>query len=642
MRRSPNTLLSNRRYVIAAILIAVVLVYLAQLFHLQILSPEFRGYAERNAQLRRTLNPARGVIYDRNGRLLVFNQPTYDVMMTVREARRHGFDTLAFVSTLNISIERFHELDEIMRCRRRNPGFSSFTPQLFMSRLSAEEYALLQENLFRFPGVFTRLRTERQYNYPYMGLVLGYVAEVDRAQMIADPFYARGDFAGRTGVEQSYERVLRGEKGVEILLRDAHGRIQGRFRDGAYDIPPVSGSDLVLSIDIDLQAYGELLLTNMVGSIVMIEPSTGEILALVSSPGYDPALLTGRDFGVNFQRLSNNPFQPLMNRAVSGLYSPASTFKVPIGLVFLQENIITPQTWFPCHGGFLPTGGRPRCHCFSTTNFPRSIAVSCNTFYCIALSNMLGNRTRYASQIEAYDVFREYLLEMGFGRRLGVDLPSERPGAVPPSSFYTDRLGPRWHAHNIISIALGQGEIASTPLQKANFAAMVANRGYFYTPHVVREIIGANQERPSYISRHTSRVSRDYFELAAQGMALAVTEGTAQRTNLTPYGITVAGKTGTAENPRGDSHSLFIGFAPVNDPQVAFAVVVENARFGSQTAVPIARMMLQKFFKGEIPEHDRWREEEIINRVVLPPVYLRGLPPEERDVRLWMWEPRRR
>lgn len=627
---------------IAAILVIVSLVYVVQLFNLQVLSPQFRGYADRNAQFRRTLNPARGAIYDRNGRLLVFNQPTYDVMMVTREVARQPFDTLDFINTLNISKERFLELNETMRDRRRNPGFTSFTPQVFMQRLSVEEYGLLQEKRYKFPGIYTQLRSERQYNYPNMGQLLGYVQEVDRNQMERDPYYALGDFAGRTGIERSYEEVLRGEKGVEILLRDAHGRIQGSFRDGAEDRAPVSGKDLTLSIDIDLQAYGELLMSNKVGAVVMIEPKTGEILAMVSAPTYDPSLLTGRDLGANFTMLRRNPFLPLNNRAVGGFYPPGSTFKVPLAAAFLGDGVITAETRFSCYGGFAPMGGRPGCRSHpSPLGVQLSTAVSCNSFLCFALSNMLRDRSRFPSSTEGYDKLREYLLELGFGRRLGVDLPSENPGFIPPSSFYVERHGLGWHPHNIISIALGQGEITISPLQGANAAAMVANRGYFYIPHVVREIRGGTLDR-SYTTRQTSRVESQHFELLARGMADAVTIGTATGINLSYLGITVAGKTGTAENHRGDSHSLFMGFAPVEDPQVAIFVIVENATFGARNAVPVARLMLQKYLKGEISEGDKWLEEQLINRVILPPIYLRGLPAEERNLNLWTQIPRQR
>ncbi|MFA7140445.1 MAG: penicillin-binding transpeptidase domain-containing protein, partial [Proteiniphilum sp.] len=332
--------LAKRKKVIAAATVIIVLIYLVQLFHLQILSPQYREYADSNAFLRRSLYPARGAIYDRRGTLLVYNQPTYDVMMVVREMDQ--FDTLDFCHTLNIDRERFRQLDADMRDRHKNPGYSSYTPQLFLSQLNVREYGLLQEKLYKFPGIYIQSRTERQYNYPGMGLILGYVAEVDKNKMAADPYYVRGDYVGKSGIELSHEEDLRGEKGVEILLRDAHGRLQGRYEEGRHDKAPVSGKDLTLSIDMVLQAYGEQLMRNKVGSIVMIEPKTGEILCMVSAPTYDPALLTGRAFGANYRLLESNPYKPLINRAIAGTYPPGSTFKPAQGLIFLQEGIITP------------------------------------------------------------------------------------------------------------------------------------------------------------------------------------------------------------------------------------------------------------------------------------------------------------
>jgi len=330
--------LANRKYVIVAGVVIIGLVYIVQLFHLQILSPQYREYADSNAFLRRSLYPARGAIYDRKGNLLVYNRPTYDVMMVVREMEQ--FDTLDFCRTLNIDMERFHTLNADMRDRRKNPGYSSYTPQLFMSQLDVKEYGLLQEKLYKFPGIYIQSRTERQYNYPNMGNILGYVAEVDKNKMAADPYYVRGDYVGKAGIELSHEEDLRGEKGVEILLRDAHGRIQGHYEEGKHDRAPVSGRDLTLAIDIDLQAYGELLMHNKVGSIVMIDPKTGEVLCMVSSPTYDPALLTGKAFSANYRQLESNPYKPLINRAIAGTYPPGSTFKPTQGLIFLQEGII--------------------------------------------------------------------------------------------------------------------------------------------------------------------------------------------------------------------------------------------------------------------------------------------------------------
>lgn len=609
---------------VAAVVVIIGIVYIVQLFNLQILNPQYRDYADSNAFLRRTLYPARGAIYDRNGELLVYNRPTYDVMMVVREMAR--FDTLDFCKTLGIEVERFNALDAEMKDRRRNPGYSSYTPQLFMSQLNVEEYGLLQEKLYKFPGIYIQSRTERQYTRPNMGLILGYVAEVDRNKMAADPYYVRGDYVGKSGIELSHEEDLRGEKGVEILLRDAHGRVQGRYEEGAHDKAPVSGKDLTLGIDIELQAYGELLLQNKVGSIVMIEPSTGEILCMVSAPTYDPALLTGKMFGTNYQELERNPYKPLINRAIAGTYPPGSTFKPTQGLVFLQEGIITPETRYACYGGYPPLGGRPRCHAHaSPTAVQYAITTSCNSFFCYGLNHMLSNRSKYANVGEAFDVWRDYMVDMGFGYPLGVDLPSEKRGFIPNSKFYSNVFRTeRWNAHNIISIAIGQGEILATPLQIANLGAMIANRGYYYTPHVVKERKGQALES-TYTTRHESGINREYFELTVDGMADAVSYGTARGINLQPH-VEVCGKTGTAENPHGDDHSLFLGFAPKDNPKVAIAVLVENGRFGATNAVPVARLMLQKFFMGEVPESDKWLETMIINREILPYVYTRNLP----------------
>ena len=350
--------LAKRKYVIAATVFIIAIIYLVQLFNLQILSPQYLDYADSNSFLRRPLYPSRGAIYDRKGKLLVYNRPTYDVMMVVREMKE--FDTLDFCRTLNISMERFHALNADMKDRRKNPGYSSYTPQLFMSQLDVEEYGLLQEKLYKFPGIYIQNRTERQYNYPNMGLILGYSRS--GYNMVLDFFYVCGDYVGKSGIELAHEEDLRGEKGVEILLRDAHGRIQGRYDEGRQDKAPKSGRDLTLSIDIDLQAYGELLMQNKVGSIVMIEPKTGEILAMVSAPTYDPVRLTGKSFISNYLELERNPYKPLINRAIAGTYPPGSTFKPTQGLIFLQEGIITPETRYSCFGGYPPLGGRPGCH----------------------------------------------------------------------------------------------------------------------------------------------------------------------------------------------------------------------------------------------------------------------------------------
>lgn len=616
--------MAKRRYIIAGVAVVFVLVYVVQLFYLQMLSPQYREYADSNAFLRRQLYPARGAIFDRNGKLLVYNRPTYDVMMVVREMEQ--FDTLDFCNTLNIDMTHFHALNAEMKDRRKNPGYSSYTPQLFLSQLDVEAYGLLQEKLYKFPGIYIQSRTERQYNFPNMGVILGYVAEVDKNQMAADPYYVRGDYVGKSGIELSHEEDLRGEKGVEVLLRDAHGRVQGRYKDGAQDKAPVSGKDLTLSIDIALQAYGEQLMHNKVGSIVMIEPKTGEILCMISAPTYDPSLLTGKAFSANYQLLVDNPFKPLINRAIAGTYPPGSTFKPAQGLVFLQEGIITAETRYSCFNGYPPLGGHPACHNHSSPlSIQYALSTSCNSFFCYGLNNMLSNRSKYATVGEAFDVWKDYMVNMGFGYPLGVDLPSEKRGFIPNSKFYSKVFNTdRWNAHNIISIAIGQGEILTTPLQLANMSALIANRGHYFTPHVVRERKGAALNE-TYTTRHESGIYSTYFDLIINGMADAVTQGTCRGINLAPF-VEVCGKTGTAENPHGDDHSLFMGFAPKDDPKVAIAVIVENGRFGATSAVPIARLMMQQFFRGEIPESDQWLEKTIINREILPYVYTRNMP----------------
>lgn len=616
--------LAGRRYVIGTAVVVIVLVYIFQLFNLQLMSPHYRDHADSNAFLRRTLYPARGAVYDRNGKLLVYNRPTYDVMMVVREMKQ--FDTLDFCRTLNIDMERFYALNADMRDRRKNPGYSSYTQQLFMSQLNVEEYGLLQEKLYKFPGIYIQGRTERQYNFPNMGLILGYVAEVDQHKIANDPYYVRKDYVGKSGIELSHEIDLRGEKGVEILLRDAHGRVQGKYEDGAHDKAPVSGKDLTLGIDIDLQAYGEKLMNNKVGSIVMLDPKTGEVLCMVSAPTYDPVLLTGKSFGTNYKMLETNPFKPLINRAIAGTYPPGSTFKPTQGLIFLQEGIITPETRYACYGGYPPLGGRPACHPHaSPTALQYGLATSCNSFFCYGLSAMLSNRTKYSSVGGAFDVWRDHMVSLGFGYPLGVDLPSEKRGFIPNSKFYSNVFRTeRWNAHNIISIAIGQGEILATPLQIANLGALIANRGYFYTPHVVKERKGDVLEQ-AFTTRHESGIDREHFDVTVAGMADAVQFGTCRGINLMPL-VEVCGKTGTAENPHGDDHSLFMGFAPKDNPQVAIAVLVENGRFGATNAVPIARLMMQKYFMGEIPESDLWLETTIVNREILPSMYTRNMP----------------
>lgn len=615
-----NLDIDRRKYIIGGIAISIILIYIIQLFYLQVIKNEYKDYADNNAFFNRTLYPARGVVYDRNEKMVVYNQPTYDIVFVPREVI--DLDTLDFCRTLNMSREQFDKRMEDIKNRKLNPGYSAYTLQTFMTRLDIKENSLFQEKLYKYPGFFIQNRTVRQYNYHNAGLLLGYVAEVDKRQMENDKYFARGDYAGKSGIESYYEKELRGEKGIEILLRDAHGRIQGRYENGIYDKAPVSGKNLTLSIDMELQAYGEYLMQNKVGSIVMIEPSTGEVLCMVTSPSYDPSLLVGRDFGKNYKELEQNPLKPLYNRPIQGTYPPGSTFKTTQGLLLLQEEIITPTTLYSCAHGYPPLGGKPACHGHaSPLAVEYAITTSCNSFFCYGLTAMLNNRKKYNNINEAYDKWEGHLLDMGLGRPLGIDLPSEKRGFIPNSKFYTKvNKTENWKPANVISIAIGQGEILITPIQGANLAATIANRGHFFTPHLVKAIQDTVLDK-RYTEKHSTGINKEHYDVIVEGMAKAVTNGTCRGANLLPD-IEVCGKTGTAENPHGKDHSSFLGFAPRNNPKVAIFVYVENGGFGATYGVPIGRLMLQKYLKGTIPDSDKWLEERMAGTVILPANYL--------------------
>lgn len=617
MKNTENNFGSEKRYyTISIIAIAIVFVLICQLFNLQILKDEYKESADGNAFFKKTLYPARGTVSDRQDRLLVYNQPTYDIVYIPREVQ--PFDTTAFCNILGITKEQFLKKITDIKDKRLNPGYSSYTLQTFMTQLNVREYGLFQEKLYKFPGFYIQNRALRQYNFVNAAQILGYVAEVDKNKMNEDPYYVRGDYAGKSGVESSYEEILRGKKGVEILLRDAHGRIKGKYEEGRHDVAPVSGKNIQLSIDIELQAYGEYLMKNKIGSIVMIEPSTGEVLCMVTSPTYDPSMLLGRDFSTNYRALVQDPMKPLFNRAIQGLYPPGSTFKTTQGLIFLEEGIITPSTNYSCIGGYPPGGGRPKCHGHaSPLPLVPAIATSCNSYFCYGLNAMLSNRKKYANINVAFDIWKDHMVAMGFGYKLGLDLPSEKRGLIPNSQYYTKAFKTdKWYAQNIISIAIGQGEILTTPLQIANLGATIANRGFYYTPHVVRQIQDTVLDK-KYTERRDPSINKVHYNSIVQGMANAVTGGTCRGINLLPE-IAVGGKTGTAENSHGRDHSWFMGFAPVENSKVAIAVLVENGGFGATFAVPIARLMVQKYLKGEVPASDKHIEDRIANAVILP------------------------
>lgn len=601
--------LEKRRFVIAGLIIVISVLYIVRLFNLQVADETFKKNADSNAFLRKTIYPSRGMIYDRKGRLIVFNQPAYDVMVIPKEI--HDLDSLDLCSTLQITLPELRKKFEEMRDTRRNPGYSSFTQQVLIRHLSLEDYGRLQEKLYRFPGFFIQKKTLRKYNSTSGANILGNIREVNQNDIDNDPYYRAGDYTGDLGIEKSYETYLRGKKGQEILIRDAHGRIQGRFENGARDVAPVSGKDLTLSIDYNLQEYGEKLMQGKIGAIVAIEPATGEILALVSSPGYDPSLLIGRDRGKNYRELVNNRYKPLFDRAIMAAYPPGSQFKPTQGLIFLQEGMVGLGTMFPCHRGYINGRLKVGCHGHeSPISLKPAIRTSCNAYFCWGFKTMIDKRSKYGTPAKAFEIWKNYLVEMGFGYKLGVDLPGESRGFIPNSKFYNKVYGEnRWSANTVISVAIGQGEILATPLQIANLSATIANRGWYYTPHVVRRI-GGTKLPTQYTTRHTPHINKNYYQDIAEGMRMAVVGGTCRQAQFGD--IEVCGKTGTAQNPHGRDHSAFMGFAPMNNPKIAICVYVENAGFGATFGVPIGGLMMEKYLTGQISPHRQYIEDRML------------------------------
>lgn len=602
--------LEYRKLVIGGVAIAIVVAYLLRLLVLQVFSDDYKKYADSNALLKKVEFPARGIITDRNGKLMVYNQHSYDIMVVMNEARDHC-DTLELCATLGITREYFDRRMEEVKDRSRNPGYSRFTQQLFMSQLDEREFRLFQERMYRFPGFYVQRRSIRQYEYPYAAHLLGYISETSPSDIEEDNYYQPGDYIGKSGVEKSYEQQLRGEKGVQILLRDAHGRIQGKYMDGQFDRKPVAGKDLTLSIDLDLQALGERLLEGKRGSIVAIEPATGEVLCMVSSPTYDPRTIVGRQRGTVLTELQHDMSKPMLNRSIQGQYPPGSTFKTTQGLTYMSEGIITAQTMFPCYHGFIHRGLRVGCHGHaSPLALVPSISTSCNGYFCWGLYYMMSNRKKYKDVQTAMNTWRDYMVSMGFGYKLGIDLPGEKRGLIPNAEFYDKHYNKSWNGLTIISIAIGQGEVTATPLQIANLGATIANRGYYIVPHVVHDIKG-DTLASVYRERHYTKAPHENYDYVVQGMRSSVLGGTCRA--LAAYDFIACGKTGTAQN-RGKDHSVFMGFAPMDNPQIAVAVYVENGGWGAEYGVPIGGLIMEQYIKGELSEPSTAKAEAIQNR----------------------------
>lgn len=581
----------NRKYIIMALMVLACLFLIVRLFIIQIVKDTYRLSADNNVLRYVTQYPARGLIYDRTGQLIVSNMAAYDIM--VIPSQTSLIDTAEFCSLLGITSEMFKKQ------MRSAVNYSRRAPSVFLKQISDETYARLQEKMFLYPGFYVQPRTLRKYTRPVAAHILGYVSEADETIIRKNPYYKPGDYIGKSGIEEAYEAEIRGHKGVKIYMVDVFSRIKGSYAEGRMDTVAVQGSDIFSSIDLDLQEYGELLMRNKRGSIVAIEPGTGEVLSLVSAPGYDPGLLVGRVRSENFAALqSDTAILPLFNRALMASYPPGSTFKPINGLIGLQEAVITEDTKFGCDYGYLFVA----CHGHSSPlDLAGAVANSCNSYFCQTYRRVLENK-KYGSITEAYERWKLYLDEFGFGSKLRTDFVNELAGFVPTPSYY-DRYHGRnkWKALTVISMAIGQGEIGTTPLQMANMTAAIANRGYYYTPHIVKGIGKDRSINPRFTSKHTISIDSANFEKIIVGMEGAVNGapgGTAGIARIKD--IIVCGKTGTAQNPHGKDHSVFIAFAPRDNPKIAIAVYVENAGFGSTYAAPVASLMIEKYLRDTI------------------------------------------
>jgi penicillin-binding protein 2 len=580
----------NRKYAIMALIVIASLVLIIKLFKIQVIEKSYRLSADNNVLRYVTQYPARGLIYDRNGKMIVYNQAAYDLM--VIPAQTTKLDTTEFCGLLGITREFFKErMKAAINYQRR-------APSIFLKQISAENYARVQEKMFMYPGFYVQARTLRKYAKPLAPHLLGYVSEVDENIIKKNPYYKPGDYIGTLGIEEAYEKEIRGKRGVKIFLVDVYSRLKGSYENGRLDTVAVQGKDIVSTIDLDLQEYAEYLMQNKSGSIVAIEPKTGEVLTIVSSPGYDPALLVGRIRSENYAKLQADTMKPIFNRALMASYPPGSTFKPINGLIGLQEKVIVPSTLFSCHNGYLFVA----CHTHeSPLNLEGAIKNSCNAYFCQTFRRVLENPA-YPSVSVAYQKWRNYLSEFGFGTTLGTDFLNELTGFIPALSYYDRYYGiNKLKALNIISLAIGQGEIGTTPLQMANMTAAIANRGYYYSPHVVKKIGDSPDIDSRFTLKHKIDIDSVNFEYIINGMEQAVNGGGGATATIAALkDIVVCGKTGTAQNTHGKDHSVFIAFAPKDNPKIAIAVYVENAGFGATYAAPVASLIIEKYLKGKI------------------------------------------
>ena len=603
---------SGRKYFVMGIIILVWTIYVIRLFSLQVLDPTYKLSAESNSQRIEILYPARGLILDRDGKLLVYNEAGYDLMIT--PSNISGFDTADFCRIIETDREK------VISGIKKASEYSLYKPSVFMRQISSETYAVLQEKMYKFPGFFVQPRTLRKYPGNIAAHVFGYVGEVDDNIINSDNYYQMGDYYGVSGIEKSYENELRGQKGMKMYLVDVHNRIKGSFQDGRMDIPSVVGRNVTLTIDAEVQAYGEMLMKKFRGSIVAIEPSSGEVLALVTSPAYDPGLLVGRNRTDNYNILQADTSKPLFNRALMAMYPPGSTFKTVTGLIALQEKVITTSTEYYCAGGFRYGNITVACHAHATPlPIVGAVQNSCNGYFNEAFRRILTDQ-KFGSTADAFRNWSEHVVSLGFGRKLGTDMSYELPGLVPDVEQYDGIYGKdHWNFLTVRSLSIGQGEIGVTPLQMANLAAIIANRGFYFTPHLMKEIQDDPGSKARYSEQFYTSIDSANFRWIIDGMDLAVNGGgggTAWRARMS--NITVCGKTGTAENPHGEDHSILIAFATKENPRIAVSVFVENGGFGNIWAAPIASLVIEKFINDSI------------SRPALEDYVLKAIKPEEQ------------
>ena len=596
------------------------LILISKLFVIQIIDDRYKLDADNNSMVYSIIYPTRGIIHDRNGRILVGNKVAYDLLVTPREVEE--FDTLGLANVLDVHPDVIREKMAEYRKYRRRIGWQTV---VMLKQIPQETYMKFAEIAYRFPGFRGQARSIREYPYNAGGNLLGYVSEVDANYLKRHPDeYKAGDYAGMTGIEAAREKELRGEKGYTIWLRNSKNKIESRYKDGEMDKEAIPGKDITTTIDAELQHYGQMLMQNKVGSLVAIEPSTGEILTMVSSPGIDVDMLA--NIGQHYGEISSNPYKPMFNRAVQAPYPPGSVFKLVNGLIGLEEGVVTTSTHYPCSMGYHFGRNKLGCHAHkSPLSFEESIMMSCNAYYCYILRDLLENK-KYGSIGIAMDKWQEYVKSFGFGQKLGSDFPSELGGFIPGSGYYNKVYGKGgWKATTVISLSIGQGEIGTTPLHMANLCATIANRGFYYIPHIVKDSDNVSID-PKYKEKHYTMVDTTHFPKVVGGMYRAVNSGFGSGGTASiaaVEGLEICGKTGTAQNPHGSDHSVFICFAPKDDPKIAVAVYVENGGFGATYAAPIASLLTEMYLNKEISEERKYLEERMLNSNLMDRVKVR-------------------